>query len=535
MATLWNSSIQPWLELGRNQNLTLPHCTKDSLIVSCAQVCNDSTVLFQNQSSNLVTCGIWTTIVAASGANESNNPFDPDPLNLMPAFASHGLVPSIYQYTASYADTISDCLGFIYHNIKEWSFADNGDTAAACTRNDLFPILTQGPVSSTIRALDDCLNSICSPLTMNPDLAGIGVFSSFIIQSGIAVLALVALVGFEVWSQIKRLPEEQSKTHINSLVIALVEFHKAQCYFSSVIQITALALFRQSTVATNNAYSSSPADKSNDIFDTSILIVLATSGLIPVNLILTCIMRYGRYSWYLLILSLITTILATSTLIASYHYTHAYGKPYAWYQNDLGDAFDDSNAYGGGISCTINADPENTILSLCGNSKLVNNSLPAGLIDNRWTWAVWANCIIWLFLGLGIKCYNLKVFARHREKLTQFGTKVSFIRCLIKNSRTYTTWIVVSVIPWSLCIAGQLYLFSAFLEHSVISYDWSFGQIIAVTVWLPSTVEYIYIEWNGIMKASKYKYPAPLKVTGLHYEDGFDLPLLPTSGEVSET
>ena len=187
MATLWNSSIQPWLYFGSNKNLTLPHCTNDSLIVSCAQVCNDSTVLFQDQPSNLVTCGIWTTIFAASGANESNNPFDPDLLHLMPAFASYGLVPSIYQYTASYADTISDCLEFIYLNIKEWSFSDNGDTAAACTRDDLFPLLTPDPVflttqaqedNSTIQALQDCLKSICSPLTMNPDLAGIGVSPS---------------------------------------------------------------------------------------------------------------------------------------------------------------------------------------------------------------------------------------------------------------------------------------------------------------------------------------------------------------------
>ena len=325
-------------------------------------------------------------------------------------------------------------------------------------------------------------------------------FSSFIIQSGIAVVALVALLGFEVWSQIKRVPEEQGKTHINSMVITLVEFHKAQCYFSSVIQITALALFRQSTVATNDAYSSSPADKFNDIFDTSILIVLATSGLIPVNLILTCIMRYGRHSWYLLTLSLITTILATATLIASYYYTKAYGT--SWYQNDLGDSFDDQNAYGGGVSCNITATLEDTILSLCGNSHLTNNLLPTGLIDNRWIWAVWANCIIWLFLGLGTKCYNLKVFARQRERLARFGTKISFIKCLIEKSRTQTTWIIVSVIPWSLCIAGQFYLFSAFLEHSVISYEWSFGQIIAVTVWLPSLVEYVYIEWSRFHKHS---------------------------------
>ena len=174
-----SSSIQPWLDFSSTEIPTLLPCTSaNSTTVSCAQVCNDSTVLFQNQSSNLVTCGIWTTIVVASGANESHNPFDPDFLQLKPAFADVGLVPSMYQYTASYADTISDCLEFIYHNSKEWSFSDDGNTVAACTRNDLFPFLTPGPVTSTTQALEDCLKSICSPLTMNPDLAGIGVSPS---------------------------------------------------------------------------------------------------------------------------------------------------------------------------------------------------------------------------------------------------------------------------------------------------------------------------------------------------------------------
>ena len=179
MATVSKSSIQPWLDFSSNQIPTLRPCTNENLTtVSCAQVCNHSAVLFQDQSSNLVTCGIWTTIVGARGANESQNPFDPDLLQLMQTFANVGLIPSIYQYTASYAETISDCLQFIYRNIKEYSFSDNGDTAVACTRNDLFQFLNPGPFNSTTQALQDCLKSICSPLTLNPDLAGIGVSPS---------------------------------------------------------------------------------------------------------------------------------------------------------------------------------------------------------------------------------------------------------------------------------------------------------------------------------------------------------------------
>ncbi|KAL9135955.1 MAG: hypothetical protein Q9175_002832 [Cornicularia normoerica] len=86
-------------------------------------------------------------------------------------------------------------------------------------------------------------------------------FSSFVIQSRIAVLALAAPMILELLSP---KPEETSNPgHTtkpdehpielrnpvtkdkNNLITALVDFHKAQCYFASTIPITALILFRQ--------------------------------------------------------------------------------------------------------------------------------------------------------------------------------------------------------------------------------------------------------------------------------------------------
>lgn len=119
-------------------------------------------------------------------------------------------------------------------------------------------------------------NPVCNPVTLNPDLAGIGVgsanltpskvnvlltvnvqvFSSFAIQAGIAVLALAALIILELFSTKPEEtpdPDDMKKhdeppielqtpltKHKDNLITALVEFHKAQCYFASTIQITAL-------------------------------------------------------------------------------------------------------------------------------------------------------------------------------------------------------------------------------------------------------------------------------------------------------
>lgn len=56
------------------------------------------------------------------------------------------------------------------------------------------------------------------------------------------------------------------------------------------------------------------------------------------------------------------------------------------------------------------------------------------------------------------------------------------------------------------------YQFALFFQDSYISPTWSFGQIIAVTIWAPCVVEYIDIEINGIEAASKYRFLAPIKM-----------------------
>lgn len=289
------------------------------------------------------------------------------------------------------------------------------------------------------------------------------------------------------------------ETHAERITIALVEFHKAQCYFSSVIQVTALLLFTQSKRVDTLSINSSPADTFNDFFDTSVLIVLATAGLIPVNLSLACLTRYGRQSWYLLILSVATSTLATATLISSYYYTDHIGKSDDYVDNRLGYTFDQTNAYLGNYTgnCAMGLQEISfTVLPLCGNSNLRRNAMPNGTVANWWTWLVWSNCIAWLFFCLGKKCFDTENLGSCRRLLKRLIQQRWLTKVPIKEYNAHTIWIVTAVIPWSLCFASQFWLFSAYFQHSVISNEWSFGQIIAITVWLPCLVEYIYIEWS---------------------------------------
>lgn len=120
------------------------------------------------------------------------------------------------------------------------------------------------------------------------------VFSSFVIHSGIAVLALAALIILEFFStKPEEAPDPDDKKkhdeprielqtpltkHRDNLITALVEFHKAQCYFASTIQITALILFHQNQSDISTVLKSNEPIFDKELIDRNVLVLLATSA-----------------------------------------------------------------------------------------------------------------------------------------------------------------------------------------------------------------------------------------------------------------
>ncbi len=278
-------------------------------------------------------------------------------------------------------------------------------------------------------------------------------------QSSIALIALFVLLGLEILGTFTR---RSSRLHTEALIAGLVDFHRAQCYFSSTIQIVALILFTQSQTTDLSLRMSQ-----SDSLDGSLLYGLATNGFIPIIPALVCITRYGRQSRYILVLSLVTSILATATLGLSVAYSNiAPDTYYETYASAPNSQLSDN-------SCTLRQTFEDSLFPICGSWELANNSLPQ---KNNWIWAVWAICLVSLIICV----FNL-IFAK---RLDHF-----------RPTRTiYGAGVVLFVLVTSLTIAAQFYLFSIYLARDIISPTWSFGQIIAVVVWVPSVVEFLYIE-----------------------------------------
>ena len=258
---------------------------------------------------------------------------------------------------------------------------------------------------------------------------------------------------------------------------SLISFHKAQCYFASTVQITALMLFHG-------------ADGSTILNETSALVVLVTSGFIPVTFGFASITRFGRPNLHLITLSVITSALATAALLAFYHYDNQFGD-FDDYYSSLEDDY-----YMPLGPCAIGGSFGQTLFPLCGSSLLDNNVISSTIITKWWVWAAWAICMAWMVLCL---LYNIVRDKRPPEKvrsifdsLTRHPSMKLLKKIAGKLKGRTLIFIITPTLCFGVCFSVQFYLIILFNRHHLVSQVWSFGQIIAVTVWLPSICEYCH-------------------------------------------
>ena len=190
-------------------------------------------------------------------------------------------------------------------------------------------------------------------------------------------------------------------------------------------------------------------------------------------------------------------------LTCAYVYAHDYGIPYDVYSSNMNNPYSyNDNEYNYMIStsttCNIRGSVGHTLYPLCGSWGLGNNAIGSSIFTDYWLWLVWLNCMLWLPVCMLEHWYKGERSCGQSRSWSLGGViaKHPWIERAAKESDACRTWIGVSCVTWSLCFSCQLYPFSIYFSHSVISQLWSFGQIIAVTVWVPSMVQYVYIEYS---------------------------------------
>ena len=475
-----NSSIQRWLDFNGSSPTTVQPCqiaptgttddpdpTLGLQEISCAQVCTNESLLFQQGTYNLETCGLWAMIAAAPNAADKDALID---YNLsLSSFDAVGLNSSAVGSISNITEIVASCFAALYLARSSNTFAADGTVALACTEDNLFPLnnnpghevdpsVFQSWEETTLSGITACLERICSPRTLDPDIAGVGVYSALMIQVGIALSAFLVLFLLEKMVCIR---EDIRSRHKTATITALIGFHKNQCYFAGAVQIAIIAAFNKA-----------------DSLDRTSFSLLSMNGLVPIICTLVCISRYGRQSWYMISLSLVMFLLSTTTL--SMAYSREVGAVWDFYAMQEPNWFYETDACG-------NMDNDLTP-ALCGFSTYEHNFIKISQFDTVCVWAIWLNCLAWGAYCIAKKVYEAK---STNVKRKQFHNHFNL-------SNRFASWAtgILLLATWTLCCGSQFYTFALYLGHSLIPTGWSFGQVIAVTIWLPSIVEFAYIEYS---------------------------------------
>ena len=203
------------------------------------------------------------------------------------------------------------------------------------------------------------------------------VFLSFIMQSAIALLSAIAL-GLITYRPSSR---SAAKFHIESFVAALVDFHKAQCYFSSTIQVTALLLYSQ-RLPKFQPWAHQLVAQNLDLLDIFELGMLATGALIPINLVSYLVAKHGRQSWCLMFLAAVTSILGTATLASWTRFS-------TFEHNDSVEI--DPSAFPNSARCpgASTASIVTLVTTWCGQRESQLQHLDTFQSSAPWLWAPW--------------------------------------------------------------------------------------------------------------------------------------------------
>lgn len=167
-----------------------------------------------------------------------------------------------------------------------------------------------------------------------------------------------------------------------------------------------------------------------------------------------------------------------------------------------------------------------TLFPLCGSSLLDSNAIPSSTVTDRWVWVAWVTCIAWMLWCFYGKPKEGKPPTKIRSWLDRRTISFTWMQRLEKPKVRLLFFIVSSL----LCFGVQFYLISVFHRHHLVSQVWTFGQIVAVTVWIPSIFEFLHDVFSkcyvtcthmfegwlsGVVDSENYlkrDYPSPLRV-----------------------
>jgi hypothetical protein len=270
------------------------------------------------------------------------------------------------------------------------------------------------------------------------------------------------------------------KNLVAAFITSLVDFQKAQCYYTMAIQIAS------KTTLHRNRAEGTVAQREATI---TVVRVVATLGVVAPTLILYCLCILEKRSWYILLLTV-----ATSTLSFNVFFDPDISRiPDRFFTNP-----DNENTR------YNNTDP----FSLC-SIKLTGRDPPWHGIFTTWVFYLYGLVLLCFILdhifNPRLPCAkdrsyllpyikvqrSLEDFVAHLSKRKTTALVTPGGRTVYKLARLF---IFVGMISTSFYILGQVTssLYS-YYSANMVSHDWSFGQIVSMAVWIPVVVDWLQL------------------------------------------
>ncbi|GAB1317208.1 hypothetical protein MFIFM68171_07418 [Madurella fahalii] len=359
---------------------------------------------------------------------------------------------------------VTDCLASTCRRAR-----GNGECYShVCSPLDLVTNKTHPNVGG----INDCLFNFCSAGTnalpwADADIVGIGVFSSYVMQCVLVAVLWVGLAVFSFRHARRGWPDRPSKasdvnSHFASWIDLLLEFHKAQCYFGGTLMIAVIV--------------SNIMDI--DFVITFLAIPLATNSILPV------IFSYFLLVYYQASSPAITLLTAVVYLLSSVVYWILYARLPLPAGLTRGDMY---RRYRLDVSSSA-ACGEYSGLAVCPADHSGSPEFSEGITARRdlrvltpliWTWST--------FVFLAMLAYSAYMRVR-RSRSNRSATQPA--ERPLPRWRRMAFWFTTLV--FLVGVGMQVSVLSTAIKLDMVDTDgWSFGQVVAVTIWIPPLLEYV--------------------------------------------
>ncbi|KAL8724157.1 MAG: hypothetical protein Q9166_008107 [cf. Caloplaca sp. 2 TL-2023] len=344
-----------------------------------------------------------------------------------------------------------------------------------------------------------CLNTICQggvglPFG-NQDVVGVGVTVSYVIQCALVLFSWLGLAIASSTSFYLPIRSGSAEKAKEVFLESLNTFQRAQCYFSIPIAVTTLINdpFHLDTI---NGFGFLP---------------VAINGFLPQTFNLLQLHRHKRLSWYISSLTFLSWLLSSINFwaIVTYLTTKRIGTRDAEFRSlSKIESCGSFNA----LTLCMQAQDVSPLRWLL-YSKLKSTRFGASFLFGATTIGtltvptIWVFCTTVLLVLLGHQCFGstgLNIFySRNRAppplpaQLPRKRRLLIKFRYLFANPWTATIGFYAASAMFFFCTAYQGLLYYNYLALELIDLSgWSFGQIIAITVWIPVVSDYLHLQFK---------------------------------------